>query len=229
MSWLSRMVSSPPRALTTMRLTSVAATDDVGPLAVLIVVPGTMMRLTTPHRAMWSGPLVPSMVSTPFARPAVNVAAGSVRSSRGSMDGRNTRRCGLRDERPIIRKMPPCRDDRPDGRGVLAKTPRWSTPINEQEVQGKARRGASETPPPNPLPAAERGSKPNGVSSSPPLRFGEGVGGRGFATPQAAGLIIKRRPAPDGAAPCGGRAWRRRHGPSPSAHADGYGPRADDA
>ncbi|HYT91164.1 MAG TPA: DUF1592 domain-containing protein, partial [Gemmataceae bacterium] len=36
------------------------------------------------------------------------------------------------------------------------------------------------TPPPNPLPATERGSKPSGVSS-PPLRCGEGVGGRGEA------------------------------------------------
>src|SRR6266545_5156977 len=36
----------------------------------------------------------------------------------------------------------------------------------------------SKTPPPNPH--RERGSKQNGVSSSPPLRCGEGVGGRGF-------------------------------------------------
>src|SRR5262249_40274479 len=33
------------------------------------------------------------------------------------------------------------------------------------------------TPPPGPLPEAERGRK----SFSPPLRFGEGAGGRGFA------------------------------------------------
>src|SRR5215471_2315537 len=36
-------------------------------------------------------------------------------------------------------------------------------------------RGRS-TPPPNPLPETERGRKP---LSAPPLRFGEGVGGRG--------------------------------------------------
>src|SRR6266542_3101938 len=41
-------------------------------------------------------------------------------------------------------------------------------------------RSLGETPPPNPLPEAERGSKTE-PCSSPPLRFGEGVGGRGLA------------------------------------------------
>ena len=40
--------------------------------------------------------------------------------------------------------------------------------------------GVSATPPPGPLPEAERGSQTASVSSSPPLRFGEEVGGRGL-------------------------------------------------
>src|SRR5262249_61488430 len=55
-----------------------------------------------------------------------------------------------------------------------------------------AANSAAKTPPPNPLPEAERGSKTTPIPccgksversrcsrSAPPLRFGEGVGGRG--------------------------------------------------
>ena len=85
----------------------------------------------------------------------------------------------------------------PDGRGFAPV--RWSPPalvvgmaqvtaLREKsrfqglwlgESKGIAS-AVSKTPPPNPLPATERGSKPNSLSSSPPLLVGEGVGGRGF-------------------------------------------------
>src|SRR5262245_52599661 len=41
--------------------------------------------------------------------------------------------------------------------------------------------GCLPTPPPGPLPEAERGSRP----CLPPLRFGEGAGGRGFPDGQS--------------------------------------------
>src|SRR6266542_5050210 len=66
-----------------------------------------------------------------------------------------------------------------------------------------------ETPPPNPLPATERGSKPSSMTSSPPLPSGEGVGGRGFAQALSVGSLLAgaepfaacRRPAPPDPAP----------------------------
>src|SRR6266545_6778195 len=53
------------------------------------------------------------------------------------------------------------------------------------ERRAKWQRASSrvKTPPPNPLPATERGSKQNSVFSSPPLPLGEGGGGRGFTPP----------------------------------------------
>src|SRR6266542_1327744 len=60
----------------------------------------------------------------------------------------------------------------------------------------RLRAALRKTPPPNPLPCKERGSKPNGISSSPPPRSGEGVGGRGFhrALRVEISLFPKRRP-----------------------------------
>src|SRR5262249_2142373 len=50
--------------------------------------------------------------------------------------------------------------------------------------------GCRTTPPPGPLPEAERGRKP----SAPPPRFGEGAGGRGFHPPAR----LLRIPAAEG-------------------------------
>src|SRR6266540_3040717 len=71
--------------------------------------------------------------------------------------------------RPRPRLAPVIRARRPSSRKV-SRTP-MSLPHG-----GRLR---EKTPPPNPLPEAERGSKPNSIFSSPPLRCGEGVGGRG--------------------------------------------------
>src|SRR6266545_2361772 len=47
-------------------------------------------------------------------------------------------------------------------------------------VQDRKQSAVSKTPPPNPLPYKERGRRRETVWLAPPLRCGEGVGGRGF-------------------------------------------------
>src|SRR6266536_4562143 len=62
-------------------------------------------------------------------------------------------------------------------------------------VQDRKQSAVSKTPPPNPLPATERGRRRETVWLAPPLLAGEGVGGRGFprAMPFADSVSPPRR------------------------------------
>src|SRR6266496_479283 len=55
----------------------------------------------------------------------------------------------------------------------------WTASRKSSPSNGACRSSGIKTPPPSPLPEAERGSQTTRCSS-PPLRCGEGVGGRGF-------------------------------------------------
>ncbi|HYT90142.1 MAG TPA: TOMM precursor leader peptide-binding protein [Gemmataceae bacterium] len=71
-----------------------------------------------------------------------------------------------------------------DGTALAAHVPaRWRLRPEGSAAWAAGWQPGGETPPPNPLPATERGSKPSAVSSSPPLPLGEGVGGEGFFLP----------------------------------------------
>src|SRR6266498_1958198 len=57
---------------------------------------------------------------------------------------------------------------------------------------------AEKNPPPDPLPATERGRRGDVVWLAPPLRCGEGVGGRGFLRQLCASIPLReKRPDSD--------------------------------
>src|SRR6266545_2338598 len=57
----------------------------------------------------------------------------------------------------------------------------WELYSSDGRVAGEDKEAAlSKTPPPNPLPCKVRGRRKDAVWLAPPLRCGEGVGGRGF-------------------------------------------------